>query len=298
MKSGRIHDNAIVEGEAYVRSSEVCGNAKVGGNAVLVDGAAVGFRREVTGGYIFGEVQEKTRKFELTDETKVCDYYPDRPCTVYRIRALKDMPAVDVVAGDLGGYVEDENNLSHKGFCWVDGAGCVIGRARVEDNAFVQGHATVADEAVVKGYAVVDGTAVIAGKAVVDENAIINEFGLVMGEARVKGQSVVVGHALVTDKAQVLGTSMVRDQTIVGGHAWVKDSVVKDNAKVGGEAVLSESFVNGDKKVCWMSDKKEHVKPQAVKRAAAREPKENCGKPKGLTCIKKAEKRARKKLIK
>ena len=32
---------------------------------------------------------------------------------LYRIRALRDIPEIDVKAGDLGGYVESENNLSH-----------------------------------------------------------------------------------------------------------------------------------------------------------------------------------------
>ena len=36
---------------------------------------------------------------------------------LHRIRALKDFG--DVKKGDLGGYVEKENNLSHYGNCWI-----------------------------------------------------------------------------------------------------------------------------------------------------------------------------------
>ena len=37
--------------------------------------------------------------------------------TLYRIIALKNF--ADVEAGDLGGWVETENNLSQEGDCWI-----------------------------------------------------------------------------------------------------------------------------------------------------------------------------------
>lgn len=44
---------------------------------------------------------------------------------LYRIKALKDFKDdelyQDVKAGDLGGYVEKEKNLSQEGNCWVYG---------------------------------------------------------------------------------------------------------------------------------------------------------------------------------
>ena len=52
------------------------------------------------------------RKYELTDETKQFG-----SSTLYRIRALRDFG--DVKAGDLGGFVENETNLSHRGDCWI-----------------------------------------------------------------------------------------------------------------------------------------------------------------------------------
>ena len=41
--------------------------------------------------------------------------------TLYRIEALKSFGTVRV--GDLGGYIESENNLSHEGTAWVSGEG-------------------------------------------------------------------------------------------------------------------------------------------------------------------------------
>lgn len=52
---------------------------------------------------------------------------------LYRIKALKDF--FGAKAGDLGGYIEGESNLSHEGTCWVYDNACVYGNARVCDNA-------------------------------------------------------------------------------------------------------------------------------------------------------------------
>lgn len=54
------------------------------------------------------------KKFELTDIT-ICFFGH----TLHRIRALKDF--LDVHKGDLGGYVETENNLDQIGDAWVYG---------------------------------------------------------------------------------------------------------------------------------------------------------------------------------
>ncbi len=52
------------------------------------------------------------KKFALTNETRVFNNQ-----TLYRIKALRDF--ADVKAGDLGGFIANESNLSHDGNCWV-----------------------------------------------------------------------------------------------------------------------------------------------------------------------------------
>ena len=90
------------------------------------------------------------KKYELTDETIEFDGY-----TLHRIKASRDFG--DVHAGDLGGWVESEENLSHEGTCWV------YGHARVYDDAQVHGHARVFGDARVYGHALVHGHARVSG---------------------------------------------------------------------------------------------------------------------------------------
>ena len=73
--------------------------------------------------------------------------------TLYRIRALRDFG--NVRAGDVGGYIECERNLSQDGNAWVYDDARVCGDAWVSDNARVYGNALVCDNARVYGDALV-----------------------------------------------------------------------------------------------------------------------------------------------
>jgi hypothetical protein len=102
--------------------------------------------------------------FEFTGETTTFD-----GVTLRRIRATRDIPEYAVAVGDLGGWIEREENLSDSG--WVDGEAKVYGDARVFGNALVSGSAQVFGDARVFGYAQVFGYARVFGSAQVFGNA-------------------------------------------------------------------------------------------------------------------------------
>ena len=83
---------------------------------------------------------ETTKKYELTDEViEVGDV------ELRRIRAVRNFG--DVKAGDLGGFVQSEMNLSHEGLAWISDDACVYGNARVYGDTWVYGDAEVYDGA-------------------------------------------------------------------------------------------------------------------------------------------------------
>lgn len=92
------------------------------------------------------------KKYEMTNES-----INFRGVELFRIRALQDFR--DVKAGDLGGYIEKEENLSQYDYCWVYYNAKVFGDARVSGNARVYGNAMVSGNARVYGDAMVDGNA-------------------------------------------------------------------------------------------------------------------------------------------
>ena len=80
------------------------------------------------------------KKYEFTGETKEIRLL-FRTATLHRIRATVAFGIVEV--GDLGGWIEKEENLSHEGKAWVCGDAKVCGDAEVWGNAKVCGDAKV-----------------------------------------------------------------------------------------------------------------------------------------------------------
>lgn len=132
------------------------------------------------------------KKYELTKETVTIFGK-----TLYRIRAVRDFGSVK--AGDLGGYIEKEENLSHCGEAWVSDNAMVCGYAEVCDNAMVCDNAKVSGDAEVSGTAVVSGNARVCGEAWVCDNAEVCGYAKVSGNAKVSGKACVCGDAEVSN---------------------------------------------------------------------------------------------------
>lgn len=68
------------------------------------------------------------KKYEFTGETKTVDLW-SRVATLHRIRAVAEFGLVKV--GDLGGWIEKEENLSHDGKAWICGDAEIWGNAKI-----------------------------------------------------------------------------------------------------------------------------------------------------------------------
>ena len=134
------------------------------------------------------------KKFELTSESIV-----KFGKTLYRIRAL--VAFGDVKEGELGGFLEKEENLSQDGDAWV------CENATVRGNAIVRGDATVSGNATVRGNAIVRGDAWVCENATVSGDATVCENATVSGDAWVRGNATVRGNAIVRGDAWVFKTS-------------------------------------------------------------------------------------------
>ena len=77
------------------------------------------------------------KKYELLADDTI-EFYGR---TLHRIKACKDFG--NVKSGELGGYIESENNLSQAGDCWVCDNARVCGNARVYDSARVCDNAEI-----------------------------------------------------------------------------------------------------------------------------------------------------------
>lgn len=131
-----------------------------------------------------------TQKFCLTSERKEI-----HGRNLYRIKAL--MTFSDVKIGDLGGWVEREDNLSQDGLCWVYDQACVNHMARISKNAQVRDQAHVGDHAIITDNSTVREKAIVGGYAVTMDNSNVSGRAIITGDVSVHGYAVVTGGAML-----------------------------------------------------------------------------------------------------
>lgn len=208
-------------------------------------------------------------KYRLTEN--VIEYEGKR---LFQIQAVKNFQADQwyIQAGELGGYVESERNLSQQGSCWlmkrskvmgnasvsgnayVSGSSVISGNAQVFDNALVVGSSKVTDNAKVYGNAFIMNCEMISGDAQVFEFAVIAKAVSVVGSAKIYGNAEIesfakVGgeceifdHALiknqvnVSGKARIFGKATIQDDVHIWDNAVICDATIREKAKISGNA--------------------------------------------------------------
>lgn len=167
-----------------------------------------------------------TKKYELLQNVTKQHH----GTTLYTIKALRDFG--DVKAGDTGGWVQSEDNLSQYGKCWIYDDAIVYGKARVCNNA------TIHHKAEIHGFAKVSGDASVYDKAIVGHNAHV------YGNANVYHKASVLGYSKIYGNAEIFGDSMIVGSARIYGNAIITGSArIFDNAHVYGNAVISDEAV-------------------------------------------------------
>jgi acetyltransferase-like isoleucine patch superfamily enzyme len=126
--------------------------------------------------------------------------------TFFRIIALKAFN--DVSIGDIGGWIESENNLSHDDNSWIYDEAHVSDRARIFDNAKILDNARIYGDAQIYCDAIVYDNAEIGGNAMVYNNAQIYQNAQVYDSAEISDDVQVYKNALVHSNAELYGNAI------------------------------------------------------------------------------------------
>lgn len=181
----------------------------------------------------------KIKKYELLDDS----YYLGTK-KVYKIRALRSFmayPDICVKKGDIGGFVENEKNLSQEGICWIFEGSAVIENAGIYDMASINGNSLIAGDAKIKGHAIVKGAAIITGSSLVEDSARILDHSNIYDHAAISGDACICGHSVVKHHARVCGNAEMSGTSCIGGH-----SVLAGQARLGGTvSVLGQMQIAG-----------------------------------------------------
>lgn len=122
---------------------------------------------------------------------------PDKK--LYQIRALKDFTVLEdgteIHAGDLGGFISGEWNLSQSGTCWISENSRVINSAKVTENAQIRGNAIILENAKILGNSIIYG-ATVCGRSYIagDDMSVISGINIkITGDTRIRGPFVIRG---------------------------------------------------------------------------------------------------------
>ena len=157
-----------------------------------------------------GFIMDDTKKYALLKREKngLC-----------RIIALKNFS--DVKMGDIGGYVQNEYNLSHWGNCWIYDNAIVRDKAIVCENATARNNAILSDKSRLYWNSIAKDNAIIKNKSRIYSNAIIKD------NAVIQGNTAIRDFVIVEKFARVLGNSTVRGNTVVTNNARIHNVKVQ-----------------------------------------------------------------------
>lgn len=175
-------------------------------------------------------------KYEITDIAH--SQYP----FLHKIRALRDI-GDKVKAGDLGGYVESEQNLSFEpgDEAWLFDEAISCNEARVDKNSILKDNAEVSEQAYITGGSSLSCTVKAMDRAYICGARL--SFGcMVLGKAM-----IVPSHK--SGRAPMLGGDIVIYGVISGDVRVAGKLVVMENEKIQNSTLDTLNIVSGHRTI-------------------------------------------------
>lgn len=166
-------------------------------------------------------------KYKIDKTQKKEFLYKGVSKTVYKIIAMKDFG--NVRAGDKGGYIEAEKNLSQEGDCWVFPNSVVLDNAIVKDRAIVNSGGIISGNVQIKDLAIVLASN-ISGNAIIMDESIVRD-----SEINSKEEN--------SNEVIVFNKSTLSDCNVTGNISFEKAFVENTNITALKQLDISDSAV-------------------------------------------------------
>ena len=187
------------------------------------------------------------KKYHLGEER---EFTRDDGSTIILRRIVADKNFAGVNVGDIGGWIENESNLSQIDNCWIYDDAIVCGNSRVEQKAAVHDNVYI------------DGKSIIGGRATITDfanlfntnaygNCTISNFANITN-ADIYDNAEIVENGFVEGynndhHIRIFGDSMIRDfASIKGNDICIHDNVIVCGfAKIGSYVdILDDTTIN------------------------------------------------------
>ena len=169
------------------------------------------------------------KKYEILKD----DYRLIGDTKIYRIRLLVDGVVPLARKGDLGGFVQREDNLDQEGTCWLYNNAIAMERANVSQNAKLYDDAIIFDNARARGNAQMGDYSRVFGYATIEGECCIEGNASVKGESVVKGETSLCNYSTVSGSA-IVDSCMLYDNSRISGYTEAYNCILKENALISG----------------------------------------------------------------
>ena len=149
--------------------------------------------------------------------------------TLYRIMASKDFG--DVRKGELGGWVQSENNLSQKGNCWIYNNAKCMDNARVFDNSLMFDRSEMHDNTIIYDYSRMHGNSAMFDNSKMYGNSAMYGYSTMLDYATMCGNSEMHDHSEMHDYSEMYEGSKMYNNSIMSGHGEMWKNGILDGDK-------------------------------------------------------------------
>jgi len=181
---------------------------------------------------------------------------------VYRIKAVRDFG--NVKKGEIGGFVEADDNLSHDGLCWIANDAMALGRSRISGDALLRDRARIGDRVMLTDHCIVQDDARLSEFVFAYGHCTIGAQSMLAGAVTVRDHTLILcrprysvsgkkqvpnlrGNVMVRDEARLEGCISAQDDVTIAGRTTIRDHVrLLEKAYIGGESILEGRTTIGE----------------------------------------------------
>ena len=152
-------------------------------------------------------IKLEEKKYEiLIDKEHTINYYGR---ILHRIRALKDFYGVK--KGDVGGFVQTEDNLSQYGNCWIYDDAICMDNARVCNSAKMYNRSCMYNNSKMLDNSIMYDYSRMYDNTMMYDNSKMFDNSIMFDNSRMFDNSMVYDNSIMLDNSEMFGNSILKN---------------------------------------------------------------------------------------
>jgi len=193
----------------------------------------------------------KTKKYKLLKSSTLSYNHT----YVYKIEALKDFIINDnlIHKGDIGGYIESENNLCQNDYSWICEGSIASGKSRVKNNSFLGPGVDICNNVIIDNTFIIktlnkkinmsfDKTIIIRNNAQLVNCNVQGNIIFIKDNARIS-DSKIYGEQIRIIRNPIISNSTIRSKTFISDNSFVEQSFIIESIINGYVEIYNKSFI-------------------------------------------------------